>query len=81
MIKLGDEIEIDNTFLDEQVLAASQDLIPLFADFQLFGEWSSSRRYVVSAAKVVHAWGEKVLLGWSIPSLGLGWWNYSKMYS
>ena len=30
---LGDKIEIDDTFPDEPVLAVSQDLIPLFADF------------------------------------------------
>lgn len=33
MLKLGDELEIDDTFLDEHVLATSQDLIPWFADF------------------------------------------------
>ena len=30
---LGDKIEIDDTFPDEHVLAASQDLIPWFTDF------------------------------------------------
>ena len=33
MIELGDKTEIDDTFLDEHVLAASQDLIPWFVDF------------------------------------------------
>lgn len=28
MLKLQDGVEIDDTFLDEKVLAASQDLIP-----------------------------------------------------
>ncbi|WMV32915.1 hypothetical protein MTR67_026300 [Solanum verrucosum] len=33
MLKLGDGDEINDTFPDEQVLAASQYLIPWFADF------------------------------------------------
>lgn len=33
MKKLGYEPNIDDTFLDELVLAVSQNLIPLFADF------------------------------------------------
>ena len=33
MRELGDIIDIDDTFPDEHVLAASQDLIPWFADF------------------------------------------------
>lgn len=33
MMKLKDEPYIDDTFLDEQVLAASQVLTPWFADF------------------------------------------------
>ena len=33
MRELGDMIDIDDTFHDEHVLAASQDLIPWFADF------------------------------------------------
>ena len=33
MIELGDKTDIDYTFPDEHVLAASQDLIPWFADF------------------------------------------------
>ena len=31
--ELGEKAEIDDTFLDEQVPAASQDLIPWFTDF------------------------------------------------
>ena len=30
---MGDKAEIDDTFRDEHVLAASQDLIPWFTDF------------------------------------------------
>ena len=33
MLKLGDRAEINDAFPDEQVLAASNDLIPWFADF------------------------------------------------
>ena len=33
MRKLGDKTDIDDTFPDEYALAASQDLIPWFADF------------------------------------------------
>ena len=33
MRDLGDKTDIDDTFPDEHVLAASQDLIPWFADF------------------------------------------------
>ena len=33
MRESGDKIDIDDTFSDEHVLAASQDLIPWFADF------------------------------------------------
>ena len=33
MRELGDKTNIDDTFPDEHVLAASQDLIPWFADF------------------------------------------------
>ena len=33
MRELGEKVEIDDTFPDEHVLAASQDLIPWFADF------------------------------------------------
>ena len=33
MKELGDKTDIDDTFSDEHVLAASQDLIPWFADF------------------------------------------------
>ena len=33
MRDLGEKAEIDDTFLDEQVPAASQDLIPWFTDF------------------------------------------------
>ena len=33
MRELGEKAEIDDTFLDEQVPAASQDLIPWFTDF------------------------------------------------
>ena len=33
MLKLGDRAEINDAFPDEQVLAASHDLIPWFADF------------------------------------------------
>ena len=33
MRELGDKTDIDDTFPNEHVLAASQDLIPLFADF------------------------------------------------
>ena len=33
MRELGDKTYIDDTFPDEHVLAASQDLIPWFADF------------------------------------------------
>ena len=33
MRELGDKTDIDDTFLDEHVLAASQDLILWFADF------------------------------------------------
>ena len=33
MRELGDKIDIDETFPDKHVLAASQDLIPWFADF------------------------------------------------
>ena len=33
MQELGEKAEIDDTFPDEHVLAASQDLIPWFADF------------------------------------------------
>ena len=33
MRELGDNTNTDDTFLDEHVLAASQDLIPWFADF------------------------------------------------
>ena len=33
MRELGDKTDIDDTFRDEHVLAASQDLIPWFADF------------------------------------------------
>ena len=32
MLKLGDRAEINNAFPNEQVLAASHDLIPWFAD-------------------------------------------------
>ena len=32
MRELGDKTDIDDTFPDEHVLAASQDLIPWFAD-------------------------------------------------
>ena len=38
MRELGDKTDIDDTFPDEHVLAASQELIPWFADFcKLFG--------------------------------------------
>ena len=33
MRELGDKSDIDDTFPDTHVLAASQDLIPWFADF------------------------------------------------
>lgn len=33
VIKIGDWIQIKNTFPDEMVLVASCDLIPLFSDF------------------------------------------------
>lgn len=33
MLKIEDSVEIDDTFPDAQVLAASHDLIPWFADF------------------------------------------------
>lgn len=33
MLKLKDELEFDDMFLVEQVLATSQDLIPCFEDF------------------------------------------------
>ena len=33
MRELGDKTDIDDTFPNEHVLAASQDLIPWFADF------------------------------------------------
>ena len=33
MRELGENVEIDDAFQDEHVLAASQDLIPWFADF------------------------------------------------
>ena len=33
MRELGDNTDIDDTFPDEHVLAASQDLIPWFTDF------------------------------------------------
>ena len=33
MRELGDKTDIDDTFPDEYVLAASQDLIPWFTDF------------------------------------------------
>ena len=33
MRELGDKTNIDDTFPDEHVLAASQDFIPWFADF------------------------------------------------
>ena len=33
MRELGDKTDIDDTFPDEHVLAASQNLIPWFADF------------------------------------------------
>ncbi|MFV1224578.1 ribonuclease H family protein, partial [Klebsiella pneumoniae] len=33
MRELGDKTDIDDTFLDDHVLAASQDLIPWFTDF------------------------------------------------
>ena len=33
IIELGDKTEIDDTFPDENVLAASQNLIPWFANF------------------------------------------------
>ena len=33
MRELGDKTDIDDTYPDEHVLAASQDLIPWFADF------------------------------------------------
>ena len=34
MQKLGETAEIDDTFNDDHVLAASHDLIPLFANFR-----------------------------------------------
>ena len=34
MRELGEKDEIDDTFLNEHVLDASQDLIPWFADFE-----------------------------------------------
>ena len=34
MRELGDKTDIDDTFPDEHVLAASQDLIPWFEDFR-----------------------------------------------
>ena len=33
MRELGDKTDIDDTFPDEHILGASQDLIPWFADF------------------------------------------------
>ena len=33
MREFGEKAEIDDTFLDDHVLAASQNLIPWFADF------------------------------------------------
>ena len=33
MRELGENADIDDTFLDEHVLAASQDMIPWFVDF------------------------------------------------
>ena len=33
MMELGEKAEIDDTFSDEHVLGASQDLIPWFANF------------------------------------------------
>ena len=36
MRELGDNTDIDDTLRDEHVLVASQDMIPLFADFANF---------------------------------------------
>lgn len=38
MIKLGDELEIDGSFPDKQLLAESQDLIPWFEEFSNYLE-------------------------------------------
>ena len=36
MLKLRDDLDIDDTFPDKQVLAKSKDLIPWFVDFANF---------------------------------------------
>ena len=58
MRELGDKTDIDDTFPDEHVLAASQDLIPWFADFENY-----SIGLVLSSKKKIHVRCEEVLLG------------------
>ena len=64
MRDLGDKTNIDDTFPDEHVLAASQDLIPWFADFANYlasdiiqSDLSFHQR------KKIHVRCEEVLLG------------------
>ena len=64
MRKLGDKTDIDDTFPDEYAFAASQDLIPWFADFTnylvsdiIFIE------LVLSSKKKFHVRCEQVILG------------------
>ena len=57
MRELGEKAEIDDTFPDEHVLAASHDLISQFADF---ANYLATCYYIRGRSS---AWCEKVLLG------------------
>ena len=64
MRELGDETVIDDTFPDEHVLVASQDLIPWFADFTNYlASDIIFIELVLSSKKKFHVRCEQVILG------------------
>ena len=64
MRKLGDKTDIDDTFPDEYALAASQDLIPWFADFTNYlASDIIFIELVLSSKKKFHVRCEQVILG------------------
>ena len=63
MRELGDKTDIDDTFPDEHVLAASQDLIPWFADFANYLASDIVPSNLSFHQKNVHVRREEVILG------------------
>ena len=63
MIELGDKTYIDDTFPDEHVLAASQDLTPWFANFANYLASDIVPSDLSFHKKKVHVRCEEVLLG------------------